>query len=41
MTALPHRVVLHQQLESQLQTQLSGLRMRSRRLRPIETDDTA
>ena len=40
MTALPHRVVLHQQLEWQVQTQLNGLRMRSRRLRPIGTDDT-
>jgi hypothetical protein len=40
MTALPHRVLLHQQLGSQLQTQLNGLRMRSSRLRPIGPDDT-
>jgi hypothetical protein len=32
-------VVLHQQLGSQLQTQLNGLRTRSRRLRRIGTDD--
>lgn len=35
MIAWPHCVVLHQQLGSQLQTQLNGLWIFSRRLRPI------
>jgi hypothetical protein len=38
MTALPQRVVLHQQLGSQLQTQLNGLWTLSRRLRLIRSD---
>jgi hypothetical protein len=38
MSALPQRFVLHQQLGSQLHTQLNGLWIRSRRLRPIGLD---
>lgn len=35
MSQYPHRVVLHQQVGSQLQTQLNGLRTLSRMLRTI------
>jgi hypothetical protein len=38
MSQYPQRVVLHQQEGSQLQAQLSGLRTRSTKLRPIEPD---
>jgi hypothetical protein len=37
MSDRPQRVVLHQQLGSQLQVQLNGLWIFSRRLRPMET----
>jgi hypothetical protein len=38
MSQYPQRVVLHQQLGSQLQTQLKGLRAVSRRLRLTVAD---